>query len=126
MCGVRKNLEGRLRQALTRYRNVIGWGNNHVFLRPCHSDGTWERVERCNLLVVRGEDFAGDGASEEVVENLDAYPIPVTRANLESEPTDRRRLQRKASVSHGVNHFTASGVGCTPSLRMRMPSTLLV
>ena len=34
--------------------------------------------------------------------------------------------QRSASVSHGVNHFTASGVGCTPSLRTRMPSTRFV
>ena len=31
-----------------------------------------------------------------------------------------------ASASHGVNHLTASGVGCTPSIRILMPSTLLV
>ena len=29
-------------------------------------------------------------------------------------------------ASQGVIHSTASGVGCTPSLRMRMPSTLVV
>lgn len=92
---------------------------------------TWQGVEGSNLLVVGGEDFAADGASEEVVKNLDAalgaYPIAVARdAAVKPKPTDRRRLQRKASVSHGVNHFTASGVGWTPSLRTRMPSTLLV
>ena len=91
MRNVRENFKRRLRQALTHVRTVVGKGNDYVFLRPRHSDGTWEGIKGRNPFVVCRKDFAGDGAPEEVVKDLNAplgaNPIPVTSASLEQKPT---------------------------------------
>jgi hypothetical protein len=55
------------------------------FSRPRHSDGTWEGIKGRNPFVVCREDFAGDGAPEEVVEDLNAA------LGAKSDPRDKRQ-----------------------------------